>query len=69
MSWMCVRAVWCRLLTPLATTEMNFLEELVAEWYEYQGYFVRRNVLVGPSEKVVSLLSEQEVEAVANVPD
>ena len=25
----------------------NYLEELVAEWYEYQGYFVRRNVLVG----------------------
>lgn len=26
---------------------MNFLEQLVAEWYEYQGYFVRRNVNVG----------------------
>ena len=25
----------------------NFLEQLVAEWYEYQGYFVRRNVMVG----------------------
>ncbi len=25
----------------------NFLEQLVAEWYEYEGYFVRRNVLVG----------------------
>ncbi len=25
----------------------NFLEQLVAEWYEYQGYFVRRNVRVG----------------------
>ncbi|MDB5072672.1 MAG: hypothetical protein JWM87_3783 [Candidatus Eremiobacteraeota bacterium] len=25
----------------------NFLEQLVAEWYEYRGYFVRRNVLVG----------------------
>jgi hypothetical protein len=25
----------------------NFLEELVAEWYEYKGYFIRRNVLVG----------------------
>jgi hypothetical protein len=25
----------------------NFLEQLVAEWYEYQGFFVRRNVLVG----------------------
>jgi hypothetical protein len=26
----------------------NHLEQLVAEWYEYQDYFVRRNVLVGP---------------------
>jgi hypothetical protein len=25
----------------------NFLEQLVAEWYEYRGYFVRRNVYVG----------------------
>lgn len=25
----------------------NYLERLVAEWYEYQGYFVRRNVRVG----------------------
>lgn len=25
----------------------NFLEQLVAEWYEYRGYFVRRNVPVG----------------------
>jgi hypothetical protein len=25
----------------------NFLEQLVAEWYEFQGYFVRRNVKVG----------------------
>jgi len=25
----------------------NFLEELAAEWYEYQGYFIRCNVLVG----------------------
>lgn len=25
----------------------NFLEQLVAEWYEDQGYFVRRNVQVG----------------------
>lgn len=30
---------------------MNFLEELVAEWYEFQGYFVRRNVLVGKRDK------------------
>ena len=26
---------------------INFLEQLVAEWYEFQGYFVRRNVRVG----------------------
>lgn len=25
----------------------NYLEQLAAEWYEYQGYFIRRNVLVG----------------------
>jgi hypothetical protein len=26
----------------------NFLEELVAEWYEYKGYFVKRNEKVNP---------------------
>lgn len=26
---------------------MNHLEQLIAEWHEYQGYFVRRNVHVG----------------------
>lgn len=26
---------------------MNFLEQLVAEWYAYQGYFVRTNVRCG----------------------
>lgn len=26
---------------------MNFLEQLVSEWYEYQGYFVRRNIKFG----------------------
>jgi hypothetical protein len=26
---------------------INFLEQLAAEWYEYRGYFVRRNVRVG----------------------
>lgn len=26
---------------------VNFLEQLVAEWYEFNGYFVRRNVRVG----------------------
>lgn len=25
----------------------NHLEDLLAEWYEYRGFFVRRNVLVG----------------------
>ena len=30
---------------------INFLEQLVAEWYEYEGYFVRRNVRVGPRAK------------------
>ena len=29
----------------------NYLEQLIAEWYEYKGYFVRRNVLVGKREK------------------
>ncbi len=29
----------------------NYLEQLVSEWYEYQGYFVRRNVLVGKRAK------------------
>jgi hypothetical protein len=26
---------------------INFLEQLIAEWYELQGYFIRKNVLVG----------------------
>jgi hypothetical protein len=29
----------------------NFLEQLVAEWLEYQGYFVRRNVKVSKRSK------------------
>jgi hypothetical protein len=29
----------------------NFLEQLVAEWHEYRGYFVRRNVPVGKRAK------------------
>jgi hypothetical protein len=29
----------------------NFLEQLAAEWFEYRGYFVRRNVKVGKREK------------------
>ena len=29
----------------------NYLEQLTAEWYEYQGYFVRRNVRAGKLPK------------------
>lgn len=29
----------------------NHLEQLVAEWYEFRGYFVRRNVRVGKRAK------------------
>ena len=29
----------------------NYLEQLVAEWYEYQGYFLRRNIMVGKLPK------------------
>lgn len=31
--------------------KMNFLEELIAEWYEYQGYFIRRNIKVQPRDR------------------
>jgi len=30
---------------------MNHLEQIVGEWYEFSGYFVRRNVLVGKLPK------------------
>ena len=30
---------------------MNFLEQLVGEWYSYRGYYVRTNVRVGPRER------------------
>lgn len=30
---------------------MNHLEQLVAEWLQYRGYFVRTAVLVGPRPK------------------
>jgi hypothetical protein len=30
---------------------VNHLEQLVAEWYEYNGYFVKKNVLVGKRQK------------------
>lgn len=26
---------------------MNYLEQLLAEWYEYKGYFIRQNVRIG----------------------
>jgi hypothetical protein len=29
----------------------NFLEQLIAEWYELKGYFIRKNVLVGKRPK------------------
>jgi hypothetical protein len=29
----------------------NFLEELIAEWYQYRGYFIRQNVLVGKRQR------------------
>jgi hypothetical protein len=44
----------------------NFLEQLVAEWYEYQGYFVRRNVLVGKRARGGH---ESELDVVAFSPD
>lgn len=30
---------------------MNFLEQLAAEWYEYNGYFVRTNIKFGRRER------------------
>ena len=30
---------------------MNHLEQLIAEWYDFRGYFVRRNVHVGKRSK------------------
>jgi hypothetical protein len=30
---------------------VNYLEQLLAEWYEFPGYFLRRNVLVGKRKK------------------
>jgi hypothetical protein len=29
----------------------NHLEELIEEWYEYKGYYVKRNIMVGKREK------------------
>jgi hypothetical protein len=36
---------------PRVTFMPNFLEQLAAEWYEYQGFFVRRNIKVGKRAK------------------
>ena len=44
----------------------NYLEQLVAEWYEYQGYFVKRNVLVGKRDAGGH---EGELDVVAFNPD
>ena len=30
---------------------MNFLEQLVAEWYEHRGYFVSTNIKIGKRER------------------
>jgi len=30
---------------------MNFLEQLLAEWYQYKGYYVRQNIKIGKREK------------------
>ena len=30
---------------------MNHLEQLISEWYEFKGYFVRRNIKVGKLSK------------------
>jgi len=38
-------------MTVFEIMAVNHLEELIAEWYEYKGYFVRRNIPVGKREK------------------
>ena len=40
----------------------KFLETLIAEWLEYQGYFVRRNQKVGIGELIDAALSPQAPE-------
>lgn len=40
----------------------NHLEDLVSEWYQFQGYFVRRNIPVG---KLVSGGYECEIDVIA----
>jgi hypothetical protein len=41
----------------------NFLEQIVAEWYEIRGYFVRRNVNVGLRETKGGYEAELDVVA------
>ena len=31
--------------------QVNLLEEILSEWFEFKGYFVKRNVRVGLLEK------------------
>ncbi len=45
---------------------INFLEQLAAEWYEFNGYFVRRNILVG---KRIAGGHECELDVVAFHPE
>ena len=45
---------------------MNFLEQLIAEWYEYQGYYVKRNIRVG---KLPKGGYEEELDIVAFHPE
>ena len=45
---------------------MNHLEQLTAEWYEFRGYFVRRNVQVG---KLLKGGYECELDVVAFCPN
>src|SRR4051794_29527070 len=39
---------WAELTTNGDPMPGNHLEDLVTEWYLFQGYFVRRNIQVGP---------------------
>ena len=34
-----------------STMSLNHLEQILAEWLEYRGYFVRRNIKVGKRER------------------
>ena len=35
----------------------NFLSNLLAEWYELQGYFIRKTVLVGKRRSAEALIA------------